>query len=99
MAGTFFSSLQSTTPFSYYKNLSASALIKTGAGIAVGVVINSHTSGTLKLEDALTDTTPIIFNTIPFGVGEHFIPFFGAKFTTGLYAVIGGTADITILYN
>mgnify|MGYP005616212393 CR=1 FL=1 len=30
-----------------YTNLSASALIKTGAGVVSGFVVNSHSSGTL----------------------------------------------------
>lgn len=84
--------------FNKYKNLSASGLVKTGSGKVVGVVINSHTSGTLKLWDAVTATTPVLFNTMTFAVGERFIPLFDAAFSTGLYATIGGTADITIVY-
>lgn len=94
-----YSSLQNIQPYGLYKNISASALIKTGPGNVAGVVVNSHTNGTLKLEDAVTDTTPVIFNTITFASGPGFYPLFGAKFTVGLYAVIGGTADITIIYN
>lgn len=82
-----------------YKNISASTLIKTGQGVAVGVIINSHSSGTLTLEDAITDTTPLICNVITFATGERNINLYGAKFLTGLYAKIGGTADITIVYN
>ncbi len=91
--------LQATYPYGLYKNMSASALVYTGAGTVSGVVVNSHTSGTLKLEDAVTDTTPLIFNTITFAAGPGFYNLFGAKFFTGLYGVIGGTADITIIYN
>lgn len=81
-----------------YKNISASGLVKTGAGKVVGVVIGSHSSGTLKLWDALTATTPILVNTMTFGAAERFIPLYDAVFSTGLYATIGGTADITIVY-
>lgn len=94
-----YSTLTSVQGYGLYKNFSASNLVKTGPGNVQGVIINSHTGGTLKLEDALTDTTPIISNTINFGVTERFIPFFGAKFTVGLYAVVGGTADLTLIYN
>lgn len=80
-------------------NLSASALVKTGAGNAVGVIINSHTNGTLKLWDNTSAATTILFNTLTFATAERWIPFFGAKFATGLYATIGGTADLTIIYN
>lgn len=79
-------------------NLSASALIKTGAGNVYGVVINSHTSGTLKLWDNTSAAGAILENTITFGVGERFIELKGEAFSTGLFATIGGTADITILY-
>lgn len=95
----YFSPLTNVQSYGLYKNISASALVKTGTGNVLGVVVNSHTNGTLKLEDAVTDTTPIIFNTITFASGPGFYNLFGAKFTTGLYAVIGGTADITIIYN
>lgn len=81
-----------------YKNLSASGLVKTGAGVVEGVVINSHTSGTLKLWDNTSAATTVLFNTITFAAGERFIPLFDANFNVGLYATIGGTADITILY-
>jgi hypothetical protein len=84
--------------FNKYKNLSASGLVKNGAGVATGVIIASHSSGTLKLWDAVTATTPILVNTMTFAAGERFIPLYGACFTTGLYATIGGTADITIVY-
>lgn len=82
-----------------YVNLSASALIKTGAGQAYGVVINSHTTGTLKLWDNTAASGTVVCETISFAVGERFIPLLGATFGTGLYATIGGTANITILYS
>jgi len=82
-----------------YRNLSASGLVKTGSGVVAGVVINSHTTGTLKLWDNTSAATTVLFNTISFASGERFIPLFDANFNTGLYATIGGTADITILYN
>lgn len=81
-----------------YVNLSASALVKTGAGQIYGVIINSHTSGTLKLWDNTAASSTVLCNTITFAAGERFIPLLGATFGTGLYATIGGTADLTILY-
>jgi hypothetical protein len=88
----------SVYPKCSYVNLSASALIKTGAGQVYGIIINSHTAGTLKLWDAVTAAVPILCNTISFAVGERQIALQGATFNVGLYATIGGTADITILY-
>lgn len=40
-----------------YKNISASAQVKSGTGSVHGVIVNSHTSGTLRLNDGLSGTT------------------------------------------
>jgi len=80
-------------------NLTASAIVKTGSGRLQGVVINSHTLGTLKLWDNTAGSGTVLFNTITFAAGERWIPFFGATFSTGCYATIGGTADITLMFN
>jgi hypothetical protein len=81
-----------------YTNISASALIKTGAGVLKGIVVNSHSSGTLKLWDNTAGSGTVIFNTITFAAGPNFIKLPAVEFSTGLYATIGGTADITILW-
>ena len=81
-----------------YTNLSASALIKTGAGVVKGIVVNSHASGTLKLWDNTSAATTVLLNTITFAAGPNFIKLPSIEFSTGLYATIGGTADITILW-
>ena len=94
-----FSPLTNVQNYGLCKNFSASNLVKTGGGNVIGVIVNSHSSGTLKLEDALTDTTPLIINTFSFPAGSGVYSFFGAKFITGLYAVVGGTLDCTIVYN
>lgn len=83
-----------------YNNLSASALIKTGPGTVYGFVVNSHTSGTLKLWDNTSAATTVITNTFTFPTGSGVYTFpMGVSFYTGLYATIGGTADITLLYS
>lgn len=79
-----------------YKNLTASGLVKTGQGILVGMYVNSTSSGTIKFWDAVTATTPVINNTITPAVGFHWLG--NANFTTGLYATIGGTLDVTLYY-
>lgn len=82
-----------------YTNLSGSGLIKTGAGVIKGIVVNSHSSGTLKLWDNTSGATTVIFNTITFAAGSGIVLNLPAvEFSTGLYATIGGTADITILW-
>lgn len=89
----------SITPYALYQNITADTLIKTGTGNLMGIVVNSHTNGTIKFWDALTATTPVIFDTITFAAGPGFYPLFGAKFTVGCFADIGGTINCTILYN
>lgn len=94
-----FSPLTSITPKSKFKNITASNLIYTGQGVVVGVVVNSNTSGTLKIYNGVDTGGVVMFNTITIGTGERFIPLFGAEFGQGLYIVVGGTTDVTILYN
>ncbi len=88
----------SVYPKCSYVNLSASAVVKSEAGQIYGIIINSHTAGTLKLWDNTAGSGIVLCNTISLAVGERFIPLLGATFGTGLYVTLGGTADITILY-
>lgn len=99
MAKQAISTLVADHEYSTYKNVSASGLIETGPGTLQGVVVNSHASGTLKFWDNTSAATTVIFNTITLGAAERWIPFFGAKFTVGCFLTIGGTADVTVLYN
>jgi hypothetical protein len=82
-----------------YRNLTASALVKTGYGTVKGIVVGSHTSGTIKLWDNTSAATTVLVNTMTLAVGERWIPLFDANFTTGLYVTIAGTADITVVYS
>jgi len=84
-----------------YTNLTASAQIKSGAGIIYGFIVNStDESGSLKLWDSLTEDDTVIMNTYKFPAGSSCVtlPTGGANFYTGLYATISGTADVTILW-
>jgi hypothetical protein len=85
------------------KNISTSTLLDVGPGYVIGVIINSHTAGTLKLWDSTTASGTVICNTITFSAvattGERWIPFWGASFVNGIYATIGGAADLTIMWN
>ena len=83
---------------STYTNISASALIKTGAGRLKGFSVNSHTSGTLKLWDNTSAATTVLLNTITFNAGPVQFNYPDVEFGTGLYATVGGTADITIFW-
>ena len=82
-----------------YKNTAASALVKTGQGSVAGFIINSHTSGTLKLWDNTSAATTVLMNTYTFTAGSGVVNFpKPIAFDVGLYATIGGTADITIVF-
>lgn len=93
------SKLEAQHDYGNYKNLSASALVETGQGTLQGVIVNSHSSGTLKFWDSLTAANGVIFSTITLAAGERWIPLFGAHFSIGCFLTIGGTADVTVIYN
>lgn len=86
---------------SLYLNTSASVLVKTGEGTFHGVIVHSHTSGTLRVSDATTSVSPFIMQTYTLPTGSSVISLpVGANFTTGLYLNIpSGTANVTVLYN
>ena len=84
---------------SKYLNGTTSQAIKSSAGTLYGIVVNSHTSGTLKLWDNTAGSGTVLLNTITFAAGPQFISFpAGISFNTGLFATVGGTIDYTILY-
>lgn len=79
-----------------YSNITASVLVRTGAGILVGMYVNSTSSGTIKFWDNTSAATTVINNTITPAIGYH--PLGGASFATGLYATIANTLDVTLYY-
>lgn len=80
------------------KNITATATLKTGSGVLKGVVINSHSSGTIKIYDNTSAAGTVKFNTITFAAGERWIPFFKTSFDIGCHVVVGGTADLTFVF-
>lgn len=82
-----------------YLNGTTSQSIVAGGGKFYGLIINSHSSGTIKLWDALTATAPILLNTYTFTAGSQNILLpVPIDFNTGLFITVGGTVDYTILY-
>jgi len=77
-------------------NLTASGLVKTGAGIVLGVYVASTSSGTFKLWDNTAGSGTVVVNTTTPAAGGVFIPI-GAAFSTGLYCTIGSTIDLTVI--
>ncbi len=84
-----------------YHNMSAgSAVVKVGMGQLYGVTVNSNSSGTLKFLDAAATATAttIINETMSLAAAEHYVNYGGVTFGTGLVAIVGGTANVTIHY-
>lgn len=77
--------------------LTASGLVRNGAGNIGRVFCSSSSSGTLQILDDTTNSgAHIVINTFPLTAGQSY-PFNG-EMERGIYAVIGGTADISIEY-
>lgn len=82
-----------------FLNTTSSGLVKTGEGTVHGVIVNSHTSGTIKFSNGTTAVNDIM-GTYTFPSGSQVVDFgAGIKCSTGIFATIGGTANVTILYN
>lgn len=79
------------------KQMSASANVCNTSACLGGVFCSSSTSGTLTLYDsATTTTTTKIVDTFSLTAGTFYPLPFG--FGSGIYAVVGGTASITVGY-
>lgn len=87
-------------PYVRHKNITGSAQIAAEPGNFYGFCVNSHTNGTLKIWDSLTAANDVILNTITFAAGSGIVVNLpqGLNYSVGLFATIGGTADITIFY-
>jgi hypothetical protein len=83
-----------------YLNGTTSQAIKSAAGTFYGVVVNSHSSGTLKVWDNTAGSGTVLLNTITFAAGSGIVLSFpqGISFNTGLFFTVGGTIDYTALY-
>lgn len=83
-----------------YVNSAADVGVKSGPGTLFGWVVNSHSSGTLKIWDNTAGSGTVLFNTITFAAGPGFymIPD-GVDFNTGLFFTKGGTIDFTVIYS
>lgn len=96
---SLFSNLISITPFSYGIEVTADVLVYTGPGLVVGIIVCSHTSGSIKLYDNTAASGTVLLPTYTYATGSQSIPLFGIKFGTAVYADITGTQDIIICIN
>lgn len=82
-----------------YTRITADTLIRTGTGLIAGMIVASHTSGTIKLWDNTSAAGEVLLNTYTFAAGSQIITFpQPIRFGAGLYADIGGTVDITLIW-
>lgn len=80
-----------------FRQLAATANIKSSQGALLGFFVSSSTAGTIAIyDDTATGTTTKILDTFtPAGLGWFDLP---AAFATGCYVVIGGTMQVTLVY-
>lgn len=76
-------------------NLTASGVLKSGPGTIRGFYVASHTSGTVKIWNNTAASGTVLVNTITLEEGPQWVELGGLSATTGLYATLTGTADIT----
>ena len=81
-----------------YLNGTTSQLVKTGQGTVAGIIVNSHTSGTIKLWDNTSAASTVLNNTMTLATGPQTINLLNEPFNTGLFITVGGTIDYTIVY-
>jgi hypothetical protein len=79
-----------------YTNITATANISPVPKAIIGFLVNSTTAGTVQFYDSATTTTttPITGAITP--LAGQFIPV-KAYAVNGVYAVIGGTINITVI--
>jgi hypothetical protein len=75
-------------------NLTSSGAVSLHAGSLIGFYVNSTTAGTIALLDGGASGTAISGTITPL-IGFHRFP---AACTTGCYATIGGTLNVTFFY-
>lgn len=81
-------------------NRAVSGLVKSGSGTVAGIIVGSHSSGTIKLYDSTTASGIVILPTYTYATGSSVVKFpDDIVFTTGLYAELTNTQDIEIIYN
>lgn len=82
------------------KTISGSQLLVTGKGVVYGFIVNSHSSGTLKLWDNTAASGSVLMNTFSFPTGSGVYSFPAPiNFHTGLFADMTADESVTIVFN
>ena len=78
------------------KTISGSQLLETGNGVFEGFIVNSHSSGKLKMWDNTTASGRVLMNTFTFPSGSSMQKCPDPMtFRTGLFATVEGT-DVSV---
>ena len=78
-----------------YKNITSTTVITTKPAVLTGFYVNSTGGGTVVFRDGGASGT-VVTGTITPVIGWHFLPI---SFPTSLHATVGGTIDITLIFN
>jgi hypothetical protein len=83
----------------WYVNLTAGTTVLSTTPVSIyGIVVNSHSSGTIKVWDGIAGNTTVCLNTYSFATGSQAINLYGLTTGTACTVVVGGTADVTLAY-
>lgn len=84
----------------YHARLTATGSIKKNAGKLCGWIVNASSAGTLQINNSPNDASGFnVFGPIPLVAGAVVnLGVRGVDLSAGIYATIGGTADVTFLY-
>ncbi len=82
------------------KTISGAQLLVTGIGVVYGFIVNSHSSGTIKLWDNTAASGKVLVNTFTFASSSSSVKFpHPLNFQTGLYAEITEDESVTVVFN
>lgn len=81
-----------------YQNLTADTALKSAAGRFFGFICNSTSAGTVKVWDNTAGSGTVLLNTFTPAASTVYTLAVACVFSTGLYADITGTIDLTFLY-
>lgn len=84
----------------YYKQMTASGLVKDGAGKLLGILVTAASAvPTLKVWDQTTAAVPVVADTwTPVAAASYLDNDAGITFTRGLFITISGTVACTVVY-
>lgn len=80
-------------------NISANAQVTTSQAVLHAIVVNSHSTGTFRLATGTATSLTYVQGTYTPATGSSVIELKELEFTNGIYVVVGGTINLTAIYN